>query len=88
MDIYFLGCSTLQFSKSQSTFRRTTSPPPSGKKQSKIDINQSSDCYLLRAGFLFGLLFDPENGYVPPKRQFDLTGLHYLISQEGRTILN
>jgi hypothetical protein len=51
-------------------------------------INQAGSkksfaCYLLHAGFLFGLFFDPENGGdVPPKSHLTFTGLRGIMSQK------
>jgi hypothetical protein len=45
---------------------------------------RQADCssYLLQAGFLICLFFDPEDGSdVPPKRRLTFNGLHGVISQ-------
>jgi hypothetical protein len=40
-------------------------------------------CRLLRASFMLGLLFGPEDrAVVPPKRRLTYTGLHGFISQK------
>jgi hypothetical protein len=51
-----LGCSVVRFSSSP-IFRRYILPPAS-----------SSACLLLLLGFLFGLFFDPEDGFSMPLR--------------------
>jgi hypothetical protein len=57
-ELYPLGCNAVYSDKSQPTISRNISPPPSGQnsKPSKKPI------FLLHAGFLLGLLFNPENG--------------------------
>jgi hypothetical protein len=46
--------------ESQPTFWRNMLPPSSESKNKPS--KQSSACYLLHAGFLLDLLFDPEDG--------------------------
>jgi hypothetical protein len=36
--------------------------PLSSRKQGEAGSEQSSVCYMLHAGFLLGLFFDPEDG--------------------------
>jgi hypothetical protein len=58
-EFYLLGCNTVESIGSQLTFQRNMSPPSS---QSKNTPSKSSDYYLLHAGFLLGLFFNPEDG--------------------------
>jgi hypothetical protein len=52
-EFYLLGYNVVYSVESQPTFRWNMSPLYSGS---------SSACYLLQAGFLLGLFFDPEDG--------------------------
>jgi hypothetical protein len=47
-------------------------------------ITRCSACYVLHAGFLPGLFFDPEDGYDMffPKRRLTFNGLHGVISNK------
>jgi hypothetical protein len=54
-----LGYNVMYSVESQSTFRRNMSPPSSESKNKPSRNLQS--CYLLHAGFLLGLFFDPED---------------------------
>jgi hypothetical protein len=47
------------------------------------DVSVASPCYLLHAGFLLGLIFDPNNegGMFLSKRRLTFNGLHGIISK-------
>jgi hypothetical protein len=47
------------------------------EKPTEVSEEKSRACHLLRAGFLHGLFFDPEDGGdVPPKVRMTFNGLH------------
>jgi hypothetical protein len=54
-----LEYSAVESVESHPTFRMNMPPPSSGLKSMARNITA---CYLLHAGFLLGLLFDPEDG--------------------------
>lgn len=60
IELYLVGYNAVYFDESQQTFRRNTSPTSSGSKNKPS--KQSYACYMLHAGFLCGLLSDPEDG--------------------------
>jgi hypothetical protein len=54
------------------------------RSSSETSVKQSSDCHLLHAGFLFGLLLDPEDGddVLLQNVVLLLVELHGVVSQK------
>jgi hypothetical protein len=64
VEYYLLGCNAMQFYGRSSTFWRNVLPPSLGQKSNPIKKPAGRSAFhLLLAGFMFGLLFDPEVGY-------------------------
>jgi hypothetical protein len=58
--LYLLGYNAVLSVESKPTFRRLISPPSSGQNNNPSK-KPTSACYLLYAGFLLGIFFDPED---------------------------